>query len=216
MPAAVKQPKVLTGVTMKQAMKTPILYVFLLSVFAMTFATGAALQLPAYLVDIGYSSATAAKAASAYMIVGILGKLLLGQVVDKFGEKIATVYICGVGVLSFVFFIFAKNPAALVIMVIAYGLGSGITSVMPALLTSKIFGNRDYGPIYGVVMSINRFGGVIGTVLVSALFDLTKSYAIIWPTCVVAMALTMFAILYCMAESKKRFTELEPAATEQK
>ena len=48
-------------------------------------------------------------------------------------------------------------------MIVLYGLVSGITSVMPTLLTSTIFGNKDYGPIYGMVVSVNRFGGGIGT-----------------------------------------------------
>ena len=74
---------------------------------------------------------------------------------------------------------------------------------MPTLLTSKIFGNRDYGPIYGMVVSVNRFGGVIGNVLVSLLFDITKSSAAVWPVCVAAMGLTLVALLYCMNASKK-------------
>ena len=88
-------------------------------------------------------------------------------------------------------------------MILFWGLGSGITSVLPALLTSKIFGNRDYGPIYGLVVSVNRFGGVIGTVLVSLLFDITGDYTIIWPMCVASMAVTLVAILFCLGRSAK-------------
>ena len=81
---------------------------------------------------------------------------------------------------------------------------SGITSVMPTLLTSTIFGNKDYGPIYGMVVSVNRFGGGIGTLLVSFLFDLTGDYSIIWPACLICMALTFFLLLLCMSMSKKK------------
>ena len=75
------------GMTLAQALKSPILYLFLFAVMAMTFANGAALQTPTYLADIGYGTAVAAKAASAYAAVGIFGKLILGAIVDKFGEK---------------------------------------------------------------------------------------------------------------------------------
>lgn len=197
------QPKALYGMTFQQASTSPILWVFLVAVFGMTFATGAALQIPTYLTDIGWEKVSAL-AVSVYSLVGIGGKLLLGVIVDKLGEKKGIIYACGVGMIAFAAFIFARNPVALVIMVVGYGLFSGITSVMPPLLTSKIFGNRDYGPIYGMVMSVNRFGGVIGTVLVSLLYDITQSYAVIWPVCVIAMAVTLLAILYCMAAANKK------------
>lgn len=194
---------VLTGMTVAEARRSPLLYIFLVAVFGMTFATGAALQLPAYLTDIGYDSAVAAGVVSAYSAVAILGKLALGFVNDKFGEKAGSVYICGAGILAFACFIFAQHKLFLLGLILFWGLGSGITSIMPTLLTSKIFGNRDYGPIYGMVVSVNRFGGVIGNVLVSFLFDLTKDYTIIWPLCLVCMALTLVAIIFCMNQSKK-------------
>lgn len=196
-----------TGMTAAEARRSPILYVFLLAIFCMTFATGAALQLPVYLTDIGYGSAVAAKAVSGYMAVGIIGKLVLGHVTDRFGEKTATVYVCGVGILAFVGFMFARNQIAFYMMIVAYGLASGITSIMPTLLTSKIFGNRDYGPIYGMVVSVNRFGGVVGTLLVSLLYDITKNYSIIWPVCAVSMAFTLVAALGCMKLSRNKVAQ---------
>ena len=165
----------LTGMTFAEAKKSPLLYLFLLAVFGMVFATGAALQIPAYLTDIGYGSAVAARVVAAYSAVAIAGKLILGSVIDKFGEKTGSAYICIVGILA----------------------------VLPTLLTSKIFGNRDYGPIYGIVLSVNRFGGVIGTVLVSLLFDLTGDYTIIWPACVASMVLALAAIMICLNRSGK-------------
>lgn len=204
---AQKEEAQVTGMTAAEARRSPILYVFLLAIFCMTFATGAALQLPVYLTDIGYGSAVAAKVVSGYMAVGIFGKLILGHVTDRFGEKAATVYVCGVGILAFVGFIFAKNQVAFYMMIVAYGLASGITSIMPTLLTSRIFGNRDYGPIYGMVVSVNRFGGVVGTLLVSLLYDITKNYSIIWPACVISMAFTLVATLGCMKLSRKKLAQ---------
>ncbi|MCQ5384524.1 MFS transporter [Hungatella hathewayi] len=208
--AAAKKPAPV-GFTMAEARRSPAFYVFLLSIFAMTFATGAALQLPAYLTDIGYGSAVAAKVLSAYMAVAIGGKLLLGYIIDRFGEKIGSIYICVVGVLAFLCFIMAGNKTFIYLLIVLYGLASGITSVLPALLTSKIFGTRDYGPIYGTVVSVNRFGGVIGTVLVSLLFDITGDYSIIWPLCAICMAATLVAIVYCMGYSEKKMKAVKPA-----
>lgn len=199
---AAKKPA-LTGMTVAEARRSPMLYLFLIAVFCMTFANGAALQMAAYLTDIGYESATAAKAVSAYSAVAIFGKLLLGAILDKFGDKKGSAYVCITGVLTFICFSFAKQQIFFYGMILFWGLTAGITNVLPTLLTSKIFGNRDYGPIYGTVLSANRFGGVIGNVLVSVLYDITKSYTIIWPTCVACMVFTLATILFCLRRADK-------------
>lgn len=191
------------GMTAAQARKSPLFYLFLLAVFCMTFANGAALQLPTYLADIGYDSALAARAVSGYMAIGIPGKLFLGWLADKKGVKTALVYNCCIGAAAFACFIFAENFAALIGIVIFFGLTSGITSMLPTLLTARIFGNKDYGPIYGMVVSVNRFGGGVGTLLVAFLFDLSGNYGLIWPLCLAAMLVTMFAVLICFRMSEK-------------
>ena len=84
---------------------------------------------------------------------------------------------------------------------------SGITSSMPTLLTSKIFGNRYYGPIYGMAVSVNRFGGVAGTLLVSLIYDITKNYSIIWPVCAVSIAFTLVAALGIMKLSRNKMAQ---------
>lgn len=199
-----KQAAETVGMTAAEARRSPILYLFLFAIFCLTLATGAALQIPTYLQDIGYSPAIAARAVSAYSAIGIFGRLFLGWFSDKKGVKNATIYICSTGILAFLMFIFAKNTTVMVAMIVLYGLVSGITSVMPTLLTSRIFGNKDYGPIYGMVVSVNRFGGGIGTLLVSFLFDITGDYSIIWPACLICMTVTFILFLSCMSMSRKK------------
>ena len=209
--AAANKAKEVYGMSFKEARRSPILWVFLLAVFGMTFAIGAALQISTYLQDVGYTLETAARVGSAYMLVGIFGRILLGRIIDKFGVKKASIYQCIVGMIAFTCVFLAANKAALIAMIVTYGLVSGFPTIMPTLLTSNIFGTRDYGPIYGMVVSVNRFGGVIGNVLVSLLFDITKSSAAVWPVCVAAMVLTLVAILYCMNASKKMMATQQTA-----
>ena len=201
--SATKNPSEETGMSFKEARKTPMFYLLLISVFCMTIAFGAALQIPAYLTDIGYGSAVAAKAVSTYSAVAIFGKLIIGRVTDKKSVLTGTIYTCVISILAFIFFILAKNPVALVGMIICYGLSNGITAVMPTLLTSRIFGKKDYGPIYGMVVSVNRFGGGVGTILVSILFDITGNYSIIWPVCTLAMVFCLVALVSSIKMSDK-------------
>ena len=185
-----------------EAARCPIFYLLVLAVFFMTFANGAALQLPTYLMDIGYAPSFAARAVSAYMAIGIPGKLLLGQIVDRFGIKAAACYNCTIAALAFICFINAENDATLVGIVVFFGLASGISSMIPTLLTARFFGGSSYGPVYGIIISANRLGGGLGTLLVATLFDLTGVYHIIWPLCFLMMILAMTSILLCFQRAK--------------
>lgn len=199
------------GMTVAEARKSPVLYLFLIAILCMSFAIGAALQLPAYLTDIGYGSAGAAKVLSIYSAVAIFGKLIMGSVTDKFGEKVGSIYASVTGILTFVCFTLAGNTVALIGLIVFYGLSAGISTVLPTLLTAKIFGNRDYDAIYGMVVSANFLAGVLGSVGVSLLFDITGSYNIIWPMCTIAMALTLVSLVFCLNRSEKMRAQSENA-----
>lgn len=191
------------GMTAAEARKTPLLYLFLAAILCISFAIGASLQMPAYLTDIGYGSAGAAKVLSAGSAIAIFGKLLMGAVCDKFGIKIGSIYACVSGILLFVCFTLAGNFVALVGLAVFYGLATGISTVLPTLLTVGIFGNRDYDVIYGMVTSANFMAGVLGSVGVMVLYDITGSYTIIWPLCTVAMVLALVFSVFCLNHSAK-------------
>lgn len=192
------------GMSVAEAKKSPQLYLLLAAVFCMTIAFGAALQMATYLTDIGYDTSVAAKAISGYSAVAIFGKLIMGRVADKKGVKFGTIYSCGVSIIAFICFILAGNTVGFFGMIVFYGLANGITAVMPTLLTSRIFGKKDYSAIFGWVVSVNRFGGAIGTLLVSFLFDLSGNYSIIWPVCVASMVFCLIALLGAMKMSDKK------------
>lgn len=201
-----------TGLTLKQARSTPAFYVLLFITFSVTFVTGAALQLSAYLTDIGYTPAAAATAIAVNSVVSLVGKVLLGFSFDKLKLKTSSALVFVTGIVTFLCFTFARNIVALGVALVLWGFASGVTSIMTPLWTSTIFGTKDYGSIYGWVLSVNRFGGIVGTYLVSLLFDLTGSNDLIWPICVVVMLLSMIGIFYCLNASRKwRQAEGEPA-----
>lgn len=191
------------GLTLKEARSTSAFYVFLFVTFSVTFVTGAWLQLSPYLTDIGYTPAAAANAIAVYSIVSIVGKIIMGIVFDKMKLKTSSAVIFVTGIATFACLIFARNLIALGGALVLWGFAGGVTSIMTPLWTSTIFGTKDYGSIYGWVLSINRFGGMVGSYLVSFLYDLTGNNDLIWPICVVVMALSMAGVFYCLKVSQK-------------
>lgn len=198
-----------TGLTLKEARSLPAFFIFLFVVFSITFVTGAWLQLSPYLTDIGYSPAAAARALSFYSLVSIAGKLIMGQIFDKLKLKTSSILVCITGALTFTFLIFGRNIYALIAALILWGFAGGVTSIMTPLWTSTIFGTKDYSSIYGWVLSVNRLGGVVGSFLVSFLYDIRGNNDLIWPISIVAMILAMVGILYCLNNSKKWKTEVQ-------
>lgn len=193
------------GMELKEVKKMPIFYVFLFGIVCVTIVgNGAMVQIPAYLCDIGYSSTFAASVASVYLAVGILGKFIFGQISDKKGEKFASIYGCSVFALSFACIIFAKSIPMLALMVIFYGLGNAINSMIAPLLTAKIFGSKDYANIYGIVSAVTKLGGAIGIPAIAMIYDITGGYTLAWILCVILLIISIAIFIYSFNYGKEK------------
>ena len=59
------------------------------------------------------------------------------------------------------------------IIVSCYG---GVSGTMPAF-NADYFGSKNVGMIYGLMITAWGFGGVLGPLLISIIYDMTRSYA---------------------------------------
>ena len=93
-----------------------------------------------------HGAAVQAAVISAYSLISIGGKLILGWVNDRFGVVVSTTYACILFGLSFLFILLsAKSVAMLYAMAVVFGLGNAIGTVTPPLLTAEVFGKENYG-----------------------------------------------------------------------
>ena len=164
--------------------------------------TGALGQYPPALEGL-HGAVTAAKVISIYSLVGIAGKLLLGSISDKFGIVAGIVFGTSMFGLSFVLMLFSGSVAVAYIMAIVFGLGNAIGSVMPPLLTSAVYGSKDYGSVYGYISSATQLGLTFGSLLVASIFDSTGDYRIAWIVMTGLTALTMVFWIYSYKSSLK-------------
>ncbi|MEG2812941.1 MAG: MFS transporter, partial [Clostridium sp.] len=132
----------------------------------------------------------------------VIGKIIQGQVFDKFSMKISLIY--GWVFFSYTAFglLFINNPIMLVIYIIAFGLGEGFVVVAPPLMASSFFGEKDYSSIYGVSNMAVALGGAIGTSLSGIIYDYFGSYSFAWKL-YSALALIML-IIFLVLSSKSR------------
>jgi len=134
-----------------------------------------------YLIEIGFSPASAAWALGLVSLAGIPGQIALGHLSDRIGRE----WVWTVGSLGFALCYLAllllrhtPTPPLLYLMVVSQGmLGYGLTSVVGAI-PAEIFQGPHYGTIFGTLMLSSIAGGATGPWVTGALHDVTGSYTL--------------------------------------
>jgi MFS family permease len=133
-----------------------------------------------YLLEFGFSPATAAWALGAVSLAAVPGQIALGHLSDRIGRE----WVWTIGNLGFVASCLAllslstaPSVPLLWLMLIAQGtVGYGLTSVMGAIPAEK-FGGAHFGSIFGTAMTAAIAGGAAGPWIAGVLHDQTGSYA---------------------------------------
>lgn len=164
--------------------------------------SGALGQFPPALEEL-HGPALQATIISLYSIVGIVGKLLLGWINDKFGVVVSSIFGCTTFALAFVFMLGGSNANMLYIMALMFGMGNAIGTVTPPLITAAIYGHEKYGEAYGFVNSATQVGLATGSLLVAQVFDMTGSYQPAWILLLVLTIATLISWIFAYANSRK-------------
>ena len=76
--------------------------------------------------------------------------------------------------------LFAINIGGATVAVVAcvlLGVSMGANFALGAFLTAKLFSTSVFGVIYGTLMSISAIGAALGPLAISAVYDMSGSYA---------------------------------------
>lgn len=132
------------------------------------------------LTDSGMTAATAASVAIFLGPTMIAGRLLTGYLFDRIEPRIvatAAFLLPGIACLMLLGldggFAFAAATA------IVMGLGMGAEVDVLAYLTSRYFGLRRYGMLFGILIGLYGVGVGGGSALAGHIYDLTQSYQLI-------------------------------------
>jgi MFS family permease len=140
-----------------------------------------------YLVEIGFSPATAAWALGLVSLIGIPGQIVLGHISDRVGREAIWTLSCLGFAACYVALILLQQypwPLLLYVMIAAQGgLGYGLTSIFGAIV-AEIFHGKQFGSIFGTLMLAAIIGGAIGPWATGALYDAEQSYATAFWICI--------------------------------
>lgn len=150
-----------------------------------------------YLVEIGFSSTSAAWALGLVSSFGIPGQIALGHLSDRIGrEWIWTISTVGFGICFALLIALQYTPTLLLVylMVAVQGfLGYGFTSVMGAV-TLEIFQGKHFGTIFGTLMFAALCGGAAGPWVTGVLHDILGDYTLAFSIGIALSALSAIAV----------------------
>jgi MFS family permease len=165
------------GMTWQQGLRSFAFWIVTAILFVSSISmNGAITHLSALLTDRGLTAANAALCASILGGSSLLGRILVGWLLDRFfGPRVALAInlITALGV-----FLLARAssfPAGcLAAALIGVGAG-GEAAITPYLLT-RYFGLRAFSTLYGLTWTFYAVAGAIGPVILGRAFDATGSY----------------------------------------
>ena len=194
--------------TLKEARKTPILWMFALGAFLIYFTACFMGHMSYYLQGVGFDAAAVASYISLYSVVAIIGKLVLGRIFDRFGPKIGILFGCGTFFLFLVAFIFVQgSPMMLYFAAVMYGFGTCTATVAIPIMTTSVFGAKNYSELYGFISAFTMAGSAIGSSAIGFLYDLTGSYRPALTVLAILTALTIVIMFVCINMGQKHVPE---------
>ena len=129
-----------------------------------------------------HGPAVGATIISVYSGVGIIGKIVLGNINDRYGTIVSTIYAAILMALSYFAMMFAGNIVLAFMMAVLFGMGNAVGTVAPPLITSAIYSSENYPKAYGYVQSGVQLGLTFGSLFAAAIADFTGSYNFAWGT----------------------------------
>lgn len=184
------------GLTFKQAIHTRQLWTLCIIYFIILFcAYTVLLHIVQHAIDLGIPSAVAASILATIGGVSISGRFLMGGAGDKIGEKTALL-VCLLFLLAALgWFQAVKTLWMFYLFAALYGFAHGGFFSLASPLVAKLFGTRSHGLLYGVIIFSSTIGGAIGPFLAGYMFDVTRSYSVVFlilaVLCIIALLLAV-------------------------
>jgi MFS family permease len=202
----------LPGLTARQGFASATFYKLALAAFlSMSAGVAIILNLFPVLRSTGLTPATAAWIAGIIGFATITGRIIGGWLMDRISAGlIAALAAAGAAILPLLLLLLPGSIVAAAAGVAIYGLMGGAKVPAVAYLTSRHFGQRAFGVLYGAVNTVIALGVGLGPLVANVVYDMTGSYTpVMWaavPFVLVA------ALLYLSLGSYPDFDKQEAAA----
>lgn len=198
------------GLTLKQALKTPALYLFLLAMFFGAWAlNGLTTYLSMFLTTFEMSVAEAAMWTSVLGVYIAILKIGSGWFIKKFGTKALAVAIavCFTGGIALLLLWAVNGDFFLIAIGLLLAAMIGFVTILPGLYISDIFGMRDYTGLNSVGMAIFYLGGACLMMVFAGIISSTgifSAYVILIVCGLLSMGCLLVALIMSPVKKLKK------------
>jgi predicted MFS family arabinose efflux permease len=180
-----------TGVTVGAALCSGAFWVMAAITILSAFSeNGLVTNMAAILTEHGVTAQSAALALSVRGGSGILGRLCVGFLIDKFSPQRIQTFILILAALGTLILAFAGTTPVALSGAALLGIGLGSESDVLPYLLARYFGRKHFSVLYGLTWTAYAVGGGTGPVVIGHLYDRAGSYE---PRFIVGLAVVAFA-----------------------
>jgi len=187
--------KIENGLSFKEAISTrqfhticAVYFIILVCVFTIL------IHIVQHAIDLGIQPGVAAGILAAIGGVSIAGRFFMGVAGDRIGDKRALMICLFFLLTALVWLPLARGLWMFYLFAVIYGFAHGGFFSLSSPLIARMFGTRSHGLLFGILIFCSTLGGAIGPVAAGYLFDITRSYKIVFlilaVLCAMAIALT--------------------------
>ena len=176
------------GLTLAEAVRTPPFWLIGFGILALIMAqSGLTVNLIPLLTDRGLGPVEAAAMAGLMGVAILVGRVGVGWLLDRYHPPTVAglALTCPVAAAA-IFATCGSHPGMIAAGVLLLGLGAGAEIDFLSYFTSRYFGLRAYGRIYGALFIMFSVGNGLGAPLIGAAYDHWGSYVpALWAAAVV-------------------------------
>jgi MFS family permease len=193
------------GLSTMQALRTHQFWLTCLMGFILGYAVQSLMaHIVPHATDIGYAATVAAGLLSTIGIVSVFGKVSLGSLADRVGNRKVLIGVCVALAIAFFSLRFDGKLWILYLAAVIFSLGYSGSSATHSPLMAEYFGLRSHGTLYGIHQFIGNIGGALGPFLAGYIFDTTGSYQWAFLICVILCLLGLISTILLRPVLKSR------------
>ncbi len=165
------------GHSLDMALRAPQFWVVFVMVFWFSmFSMAYNVHIVPNAVNSGMPPTAAAHILALTGALMIAGRIALGTIADKAGNKPIFIFCFGLSTFALLFISFMQAHWAFFALAVMIGFSQGGVGSSQSPLIASLFGLRSHGLIFGFLGFGSTFGAAVGPLLTGFLFDVTGSY----------------------------------------
>ena len=172
-------PVAISGYSFKEALVTRQFWIIFFMFFCMSYCVlTATVHIVPHATDINIMPTVAAGILASIGGSSIIGRIVLGGVGDRIGNRNAFMIGFILMAVPMVCLIFTREVWMLYVLAIIFGIGYGDCVASESSLVAAVFGLKSMGLIFGFLATAFSVGAAVGPVVAGYIFDITQSYQI--------------------------------------